>query len=54
MKYEFKINGEDKLELSAEGEKEQTLFNMVFPKDGEYTVTINSNSVIIKLKKNDL
>jgi len=50
MKYEFVINGSDRLQLSAEGEKEQTLFNMVFPEEGEYIVEKNGNTITIKKK----
>lgn len=50
MRHQFLINGADKLELSAEGEKEQTLFNMVFPEEGEYVVEKNGNTITIKKK----
>jgi hypothetical protein len=50
MKHIFSINGDDKIILSAEGEKEQTLFNMVFPEEGEYLVEINGNTITIKKK----
>lgn len=50
MKHLFKINGTDSLELSAEGEKEQTLLNMVFPEEGEYIVEKNGNTITIKKK----
>jgi len=50
MTHSFQINGDDKLLLSAQGEKEQTLFNMVFPEEGEYLVEINGNTITIKKK----
>ena len=47
MKYMFKINVVDTLELSAEGEKEQSLINMVFPDSGNYSVEKQGNKVLI-------
>lgn len=55
MKHQFLIaGGDDQLILSTEGEKEDTLCKMVFPKEGEYNVSIQGNTITIKKKKDPI